>query len=306
MDRQTAGREDPRYAQIVQGIDAIGQWSADERKNLADHLYAQVARDSSIREVHQVTLSGAGDSTKVFAVYQPNGDQPPMFHANVDTALRTAAVPPPAPAVDKDGYFTDPAITRKPIPALEKGDLPQINAIVLHRTESATAQSALNSFKTGTGAHFLIDKDGTIYQTASLNEKTYHVGKIKSRCMEEGTCTPEESKTIKDMGWNPGKLHNHEAAKAYPDRFPMNGDSVGIEVVGSYNAKTKTWDAPTPEQKAAIAKLVGMLQSEYGLQNNDVYQHDKISYKTPGEGAGLWDPKTQEIAPEQQQGAPKR
>lgn len=300
MDRQQ-DRQDPRYAQIVEGINAIGQWSTEERRNLADHLYAQVSRDGSIREVHKIALAGDGQSGKVFAVYQPNGEQPPMFHASVDTQLRKEAVPPPVPTVDKDGYFTDPAVTKKSIPALEKGEMPKINAVVLHRTESATADSALTSFKSGIGAHFLIDKDGTIYQTASLNEKTYHVGKIKSRCMEEGTCTPEEAKTIKDMGWNPKKLHDHEAAKAYPDRYPMNGDSVGIEVVGSYNAKTKTWDAPTPEQKASIAKLVGMLQSEYGLQNKDVFQHDKISYKTPGEGAGLWEPKVQTIAPEQQQ-----
>ena len=284
-------QQDPRYTAIMQGVQDAGRWTPDQSKNIADHLFKEVGNDPVMKRVDQVVVTGQGaDDARIFAIYKPNSDQEPMFSKHVESTVRDTPVPPPTPAVDKDGYLTDPAITRNTIAALEKGELAQINAVVLHRTEGANAQSALDSFKSGTGTHFLIDKDGTIYQTASLDEKTQHVGKIKSRCMEDGTCTPEEAKTIKDMGWAPGKLHEHEAAKDYPDRFPMNKDSVGIEVVGRYNEATKTWDAPTPEQQASIAKLVGVLQTTYGLENNDVYQHDKISYKTPGEGGGLWQP----------------
>src|ERR1035437_8490823 len=51
----------------------------------------------------------------------------------------------------------------------------------------ANAQSALSSYNnpSANGTHFLIDKDGTIYQTASVFQQTWHVGKLRSRCRSE-------------------------------------------------------------------------------------------------------------------------
>ncbi len=160
----------------------------------------------------------------------------------------------------------------------------------MHRTAGDSAASALSAFKSGIGAHFIIDKDGAIYQTASLDKQVSHVGKIKSRCDEEGTCAVNEQKVIDAMGWAPGTIHDHESRKSYPDRYPLNADSVGIEVVGNYSEESKVWDAPTAEQKASIRKLTSMLKNEFSLNDKDIYQHDIISYKTKGEGAGLYVP----------------
>lgn len=85
-------------------------------------------------------------------------------------------------------------------------------------------------------------------------------------------------------------VHGIESTRPYPERYPTNGDSVGIEVVGDYNERTKTWDPPTAAQTASIQRLVGSLQQNFGLNDNDVYQHDVISRKTAGEGAGLYTP----------------
>lgn len=93
-------------------------------------------------------------------------------------------------------------------------------------------------------------------------------------------------------GFSPKAINTHENANPYPIRYPNNGDSVGIEVVGAYHEQTKTWDAPTTEQTASITKLVGILQREYGLDDHDIYKHDTISYKTQGEGDGLYLPDT--------------
>ena len=284
-------QDDPRHAVVLKAVQDDGRWTEAQERNITAHLYLAVSDDPLMKQVDQVVISGDGvEDARIYAIHKPNGDQQPMYVAHVDAGVRDTAVPPPAPAGDAGGYLTEPGIVRKSIPALEHGTLGGIDAIVLHRTEGATAQSAFNAFESGTGTHFLIDKDGTIYQTASLDQKTHHVGKIKSRCMEEGTCSAEEKQTIEDMGWAPARLNAHEAAKPYPERFPNSSDSVGIEVVGRYNEATKTWDEPTEAQKASIARLVGVLQNTYGLHNDDVYAHDKISYKTPGEGQGLWQP----------------
>ena len=50
----------------------------------------------------------------------------------------------------------------------------------------------LNAYNSGgNGAHFLIGKDGHIYQTANLLQTCYHVGKlIKSKCLEIDASRP--------------------------------------------------------------------------------------------------------------------
>jgi N-acetyl-anhydromuramyl-L-alanine amidase AmpD len=191
--------------------------------------------------------------------------------------------------VDKAGYFQNAGFTITPITALERSSLTGPHAIVLHRTDSWNLPGSLESFKTsGKGTHFIIDKDGTIHQTASLLKYTNHVGRIRSRCYEAGTCSAEETKKIKSWGWNPDKLHDHEKVKSYPTRFPKNEDSVGIEVVAKYHKDKKVWDAATPGQLKSVAIVVKLLKTTYSLGESDIYEHDKIAYKTAGEGAGLY------------------
>ena len=199
--------------------------------------------------------------------------------------------------VDAKGYVQNAGFTHQPISALEKGALKGPVAVVLHRTAGATLGSALSPAKSGVGTHFYVDKDGTVHQTASLRHRTHHVGKIKSRCQMEGNCTPEEAEKIRSWGWAPTRIHNHEKAKPYPKRFPMNEDSVGIEVVARClthcapdEGDQATWEPPTPEQAESIRTIVEILKSTYALGEEDVFEHDRISYKKGGEGAGLYTP----------------
>ena len=85
----------------------------------------------------------------------------------------------------QDGKLKDPKVKLKMFATIERGLLKKVAAIVVHQTGAATAESTFQSYKgPANGAHFLIDKDGTIYQTARLTQRTFHVGKIKSRCLE--------------------------------------------------------------------------------------------------------------------------
>jgi len=124
---------------------------------------------------------------------------------------------------------------------IEKGALNKVNAIVVHQTGSDSADSSLNSYRAGiNGAHFLIDKDGTIFQTARVDQKCWHVGNIKSRCSELKVCSAEDLKEINSILFKKGEsyevrvrnLSQHEGKKSYPDRYPTNDDALGIELVG--------------------------------------------------------------------------
>ncbi len=56
-------------------------------------------------------------------------------------------------------------------PNIEHGLMTHVHGIIVHQTDGPSAKSALDSYSKGSpnGAHFLIDKDGTIYQTIRLH-----------------------------------------------------------------------------------------------------------------------------------------
>ena len=124
-------------------------------------------------------------------------------------------------------------------PKIERMEMPKVNGLIIHQTQSPSVNSTLNSYAQdkANGAHFLIDKDGTIYQTASLKRKTNHVGRLRSRCAQEKSCSPQEMKL--NQKHDPKGESLRESKKPAGDRFPSNSDSIGIELVGmAYKAKS--------------------------------------------------------------------
>lgn len=177
---------------------------------------------------------------------------------------------------------------------IEKGVLGTVNAIVVHQTGAGTAQSSFSSYDEGSnGAHFLIDTDGTIYQTARIDQKCWHVGNIRSRCNEMKSCNTDELKTVNSLLFKKGESYSariknvskHEASKAYPDRYPMNDDSLGVEIVGAFDTKSQTYDTVNKDQNSSLAWLVDVLETKLALDGDDIYQHGAIGYKQPSEGS---------------------
>lgn len=86
--------------------------------------------------------------------------------------------------IDDHGHIDDDRIIVKIFNKIEREKMDKVNGIVVHQTDSPTASSTFNSYQSpgANGAHFLIDRDGTIYQTASVFWVTWHVGTMKSRC----------------------------------------------------------------------------------------------------------------------------
>jgi hypothetical protein len=192
----------------------------------------------------------------------------------------------------KDGQILDGRVKLNLFANLEHGDLSKVNALVLHQTDSNNAKGTLEGYKSTTiGAHFLIDKDGTIYQTARLNKKCFHVGLLQARCYNADNCSPEEQAAIKTIQGIKGAknrivaLNKHESGKEYPNRYPGNSDSIGIEVVGKATGKAgkEVYEDPTPAQDSSVKWLVAELLTVFRLQISDVYRHPTLSYKNPTE-----------------------
>lgn len=196
--------------------------------------------------------------------------------------------------IDKDGMLIDGKILLRRFPNIEHGTLSAASAIVVHQTDTTTAQQAFNSYTVGgNGAHFLIDENGLIYQTASVSNRCYHVGRlIRSKCLaiDKTKCDTTAMAKILAMSWTSqiNAMDAHERAKSYPDRYPVNDDSLGIEIVGRH-IDDKSYEAITPQQNASLQWLVRELYGLFHLGTGDVYKHPEVSYKHPGEaGTAAW------------------
>jgi len=189
--------------------------------------------------------------------------------------------------ISKQGHVDAERVKLAIHPAIERGPMHKVNGIVVHQTNGPTAQSTFHSYqhKDANGAHFLIDKDGTIYQTASLHRSTNHVGLMKSKCLLEKSCTPAEFKKIKRMD-----LHTrsrHEENKGWADRFPAKRDSIGIELVGrAFGDKGKEiFENVTDEQNESLGWLIMELSDTLGVSMQSIYRHPEISHKNKTEAS---------------------
>ena len=150
-----------------------------------------------------------------------------------------------------------------------------INGIILHRTDSSTVGSALYSASRQAAAHLYVDRNGDVYQVISLLQQAPHVGRIRPR-NEPNTPSTQ-------------RVFDQERIKSYPDRFPFNIDSVGIEVVGRFLARDSRWEAVESEQAKSTARLTNFLLGHFSLQRSNIYPHEIISSKTAGEGQVVYD-----------------
>ena len=192
--------------------------------------------------------------------------------------------------INKNGSIVNDRVKVKIFHGIEKRALVKIKGIILHQTGGSSAQSSFNSYNSGrAGAHLLIDKDGTIYQTASLLRQTWHVGKLRSRCLAEIKCSPTELKLLKKF--NPSATHKREMKKGIPNRYPSNSDSIGIEIVGlalplsEPDPDKRTYETLTKEQSASLEWLLSELKLELRLPLTEVFRHPTVSYKNKTEAA---------------------
>ncbi|MDA8454551.1 N-acetylmuramoyl-L-alanine amidase [Acidovorax sp. GBBC 3334] len=189
--------------------------------------------------------------------------------------------------------------------AIERTNMKAISGIVVHQTGAPTETSTFNSYRSANanGAHFLILKDGGIYQTASVFKRTNHIGPLKARCLAEHRCTPAEIKTYRSA--SPTVMHRAEMQKVVPGRYPSNGDSIGIEVVGAsylpsgvrmpsglndqqqraFMGNRSVYEPLTGLQQAALRYLIEGLNKALDIPPSETHRHPEVSRKNVTEAA---------------------
>lgn len=198
--------------------------------------------------------------------------------------------------LDSQGYVLNARVQRTPRPLIEHGALQRISGIIVHQTGGSSGASSLSSYtmQNANGAHFLIDKDGTIYQTASLFRQTWHVGRLRARCLAEHRCSPTELQALRHF--SPRAEHRIEMAKHVPQRYPSNEDSVGIEIVGAvvagrgqHSAEQGAYETVNAQQNASLRWLISELTSTFGIPMTEIFRHPVVSRKNPTEAeSALW------------------
>jgi N-acetyl-anhydromuramyl-L-alanine amidase AmpD len=207
--------------------------------------------------------------------------------------------------IDVNGMVNHARVKNARSLAIERGRrTAAITGIVVHQTDADTAASSLNSYQrpNANGAHFLIETDGTIHQTAAIYQRTNHVGLLKARCLITGTCKLRDFPA--KVG--PTEMHRIEMRKAPGDRYPSNMEAIGIEMVGRARlpvgfkptAREAQWpseklrgqrgiyDAPTAAQNQALSWLVSALEDSMRIAPSEVFRHPVVSRKNDTEAEG--------------------
>ncbi|OAK66206.1 N-acetylmuramoyl-L-alanine amidase [Variovorax paradoxus] len=207
--------------------------------------------------------------------------------------------------IDTDGMIIHAKVRNARSPAIERGRRTStITGIVVHQTDAETSASSLNSYTRpkANGAHFLVDTDGTIYQTAAIYQRTNHVGPLKARCLITGKCSPRDY----PAGLNAvDPMHRIEMRRAPGERYPGNMEAIGIEMVGrarlpagfqpprnnklsmdELRGRYGVYDTPTTAQNQSLSWLVKALEDSMQIAPSEIFRHPEASRKNTTEAQG--------------------
>jgi N-acetylmuramoyl-L-alanine amidase len=157
-----------------------------------------------------------------------------LLALTVAVCLGIAAPASAAPKKPPFQYLPNRNFTERP-----NQETPSV--IVLHDTEDANLERVLRLFRSrsfGNNAHFVIAKDGKIYQTAPLSMNAGHAGKSR-----------------------------------FKGRNRVNDFSIGIELINRGNGRD-----PFPEaQYRSLARLVAWLCHKYSIDWSHVTTHSEVA-----------------------------
>lgn len=164
-----------------------------------------------------------------------------LTHAALKKALSGGVVTPPKPD-PKPGVFKKPPVTQAPSPNFNERGGKDIDTIVLHHTASNNGKADLAHMRNPAAqvsAHYMIDKDGKIYQLVNDSKRAWHAGN--------------------------SQLHGVPT--------DVNGRSIGIEIVNDGSGKTPFTDA----QYKSLIQLTGYLKQEYKVPMNNIVGHKDVA-----------------------------
>ncbi|MFB1480746.1 N-acetylmuramoyl-L-alanine amidase [Corallococcus sp. RDP092CA] len=140
------------------------------------------------------------------------------------------------------GKFTKPAVISAPSPNSDSRNGADIDTIVLHHTGTNNGSGDLAWMRnpaSKVSAHYMLDRDGKIYQLVGDTKRAWHAGK--------------------------SELHGVPT--------DVNARSIGIEIVNDGSGKT----AFTEAQYKALTQLVGYLKQEYNVPMKNIVGHKDVA-----------------------------
>ncbi|MCP3135745.1 peptidoglycan recognition protein family protein [Pyxidicoccus xibeiensis] len=164
--------------------------------------------------------------------------------AALKKALADAAGPvkPPTTTPPKPGTFAKPPVISAPSPNQDSRGGTDIDTIVLHHTASNDGKADMawmRNPKSKVSAHYMVDRDGKIYQLVGDDKRAWHAGK--------------------------GELHGVPS--------DINSRSIGIELVNDGSGKT----AFTEAQYKALTQLTGHLKQKYEVPLKNIVGHADVA-----------------------------
>jgi hypothetical protein len=211
--------------------------------------------------------------------------------------------------IDEQGMLVSAHVRPRRFSQIERQPLTDVKGIIVHQTGADRASSSLNSYANAkaNGAHFLIDKDGVIYQTASVFKRTNHVGALQARCLAEYSCKPAAFAKSKGFPQESAvdRMHEIEMLKSTPSRYPSNVDSIGIEIAGKaflppgksapagasprqkevYFNNNSVYEDVNHAQNLSLRWLVSELRQTLQIAESEVFRHPVVSRKNPTEAS---------------------
>ncbi len=134
--------------------------------------------------------------------------------------------------------------------------------IVMHDTEGyGDAASVIDDWDwtgTGTAAHFIVNRDGTVWQCVPLNSIAHHAG--------FGDVGQNETFGVSDESRD-DRVGTVAIGSDYPD-YGMNSYSIGIEMV-----HVSGQDYPE-EQLLAVDELIAYIDAYYGFESQIIDHND--------------------------------
>jgi N-acetylmuramoyl-L-alanine amidase len=149
---------------------------------------------------------------------------------------------PTGPTKPEPGTFTKPPVIAAPSPNFNERGGKDIDTIVLHHTASnngAADLAHMRNPKSEVSAHYMVDRDGKIYQLVGDSKRAWHAGK--------------------------GELHGVPT--------DVNGRSIGIEIVNDGSGKTPFTEA----QMKSLTQLTGYLKQQYNVPMSNIVGHKDVA-----------------------------
>ncbi|NTX50654.1 N-acetylmuramoyl-L-alanine amidase [Myxococcus sp. CA039A] len=164
------------------------------------------------------------------------------YGEQTQAALKKALAGTPTTPTTPTTPGAKPAVISAPSPNSDSRNGADIDTIVMHHTASNDGKADLSWMrnpKSGVSAHYMVDRDGKIYQLVGDDKRAWHAGK--------------------------SELHGVPT--------DVNARSIGIEIVNDGSGKTPFTEA----QYKALTQLTSHLKEKYDVPMKNIVGHADVA-----------------------------